>query len=49
MAEERANQLPVKMSVIMVVFLLPTIFLMALSPVLIRLVRMFSNGLFPGG
>lgn len=44
MAEERANQLPVKMSVIMVVFLLPTIFLMALSPVIIRLVRMFSSG-----
>jgi len=49
MAEERANQLPVKMSIIMVVFLLPTIFLMALSPVLIRLVRMFSGGIFPGG
>ena len=46
-AEERANQLPVKMSVIMVVFLLPTIFLMALSPVLIRLVRMFSSGILP--
>ncbi|MDH3662416.1 MAG: type II secretion system F family protein [Alphaproteobacteria bacterium] len=44
MAEERANQLPVKMSVIMVVFLLPTIFLMALSPVIIRLVRMFAGG-----
>jgi len=48
-AEERANQLPVKMSVIMVVFLLPTIFLMALSPVLIRLVRMFSGGILPIG
>ena len=48
-AEERANQLPVKMSVIMVVFLLPTIFLMALSPVLIRLVRMFSGSLLPLG
>lgn len=47
-AEERANQLPVKMSIIMVVFLLPTIFLMALSPVLIRLVRMFSGGFLPG-
>ncbi len=46
-AEERANQLPVKMSVIMVIFLLPTIFLMALSPVMIRLVRMFSGGLLP--
>ncbi len=48
-AEERANQLPVKMSVIMVLFLLPTIFLMALSPVLIRLVRMFSTGIIPLG
>ena len=48
-AEERANQLPVKMSVIMVMFMLPTIFLMALSPVLIRLVRMFSGGLLPIG
>ena len=44
-AEERANQLPVKMSVIMVVFLLPTIFLMALSPVMIRLMRMATNGI----
>jgi tight adherence protein C len=48
-AEERANQLPVKMSVIMVVFLLPTIFLMALSPVLIRLARMLSGGILPIG
>lgn len=46
-AEERANQLPVKMSVIMVIFLLPTIFLLALSPVMIRLVRMFAGGGFP--
>lgn len=49
MAEERANQLPVKMSVIMVVFLLPTIFLMALSPVIIRLARMLSGGFMPIG
>ena len=48
-AEERANQLPVKMSVIMVVFLLPTIFLMALSPVMIRLVRMLSGGILQIG
>lgn len=47
MAEERANQLPVKMSVIMVLFLLPTIFLMALSPVIIRLLRMLSGGILP--
>lgn len=47
MAEERANQLPVKMSVIMVIFLLPTIFLMALSPVMIRLVRMLTGGILP--
>lgn len=49
MAEERANQLPVKMSVIMVIFLLPTIFLMALSPVIIRLMRMLSGGIIPIG
>jgi tight adherence protein C len=49
MAEEKANQVPVKMSIIMVVFLLPTIFLMALSPVLIRLVRMLSGGGLPIG
>jgi tight adherence protein C len=47
LAEERANQLPVKMSVIMVVFLLPTIFLMALSPVVIRLVRMLAGTSLP--
>lgn len=47
MAEERANQLPVKMSVIMVVFLLPTIFLLALSPVIIRMARLLSGGIFP--
>ncbi|MEM9441163.1 MAG: type II secretion system F family protein, partial [Pseudomonadota bacterium] len=47
MAEERANQLPVKMSVIMVVFLLPTIFLLALSPVIIRLARLFSGDALP--
>lgn len=47
MAEEKANQLPVKMSVIMVIFLLPTIFLLALSPVLIRLVRLLSGGILP--
>ena len=46
-AEERANQLPVKMSVIMVIFLLPTIFLMALSPVVIRLIRMLAGGDLP--
>ncbi len=45
-AEEKANQLPVKMSVVMVLFLLPTIFLVALSPVIIRLIRMFSSNLF---
>jgi tight adherence protein C len=47
MAEERANQLPVKMSVIMVVFLLPTIFLLALSPVIIRLARLFTGDALP--
>jgi len=47
LAEERANQLPVKMSVIMVIFLLPTIFLMALSPVIIRLIRMLTGGELP--
>jgi tight adherence protein C len=47
-AEEKANQLPVKMSVVMVLFLLPTLMLVALSPVMIRLVRMFSTALFTG-
>lgn len=47
MAEERANQLPVKMSVIMVVFLLPTIFLLALSPVIVRLARLFTGDALP--
>ncbi len=47
MAEERANQLPVKMSIIMVVFLLPTIFLLALSPVIVRLARLFTGDTLP--
>lgn len=43
MAEERANQLPVRMSVIMVIFLLPTIFLLALSPVIVRIARLLAG------
>lgn len=38
-AEELANQLPVKMSVVMVVFLLPTLFIIFLGPVFIRMIR----------
>jgi tight adherence protein C len=45
-AEEKANQLPVKMSLVMVILLLPTLFLVALSPIVIRLVRMFSANVF---
>ncbi len=45
-AEEKANQLPVKMSVAMVLFLLPTLFLVALSPAIIRIVGLFSSGVF---
>jgi tight adherence protein C len=46
-AEERANKLPVKMSIIMVIFLLPTIFVLALSPVIVRLARLFTDGGLP--
>jgi tight adherence protein C len=38
-AEELANQLPVKMSVVMVVCLLPTLFIIFLGPVFIRMIR----------
>ncbi|HET6518757.1 MAG TPA: type II secretion system F family protein [Geminicoccaceae bacterium] len=41
-AEELANQLPVKMSVVMVVFLLPTLFLIFMGPVVIRFIRVIS-------
>lgn len=41
-AEEMANKMPVKMSVVMVVFLLPTMFLIFLGPVVIRFVRVVS-------
>jgi tight adherence protein C len=46
-AEELANQLPVKMSVVMVICLLPTLFLIFIGPIGIRMVRtlvpMISN------
>lgn len=45
-AEEKANQLPVKMSVAMVLFLLPTLFLVALSPAIIRIANLFTSGVF---
>lgn len=41
-AEEMANKMPVKMSVAMVAFLLPTLFLIFMGPVVIRFVRVIS-------
>jgi tight adherence protein C len=41
-AEELASQMPVKMSLVMVVFLLPTLFLIFMGPVAIRFVRVIS-------
>jgi tight adherence protein C len=41
-AEELAAQLPVKMSIAMVAFLLPTLFLIFMGPVVIRFVRVIS-------
>lgn len=38
-AEELANQLPVKMSVVMVICLLPTLFLIFIGPIGIRMIR----------
>ena len=41
-AEELANQMPVKMSLVMVMFLLPTLFLIFMGPLAIRFVRIIS-------
>ena len=41
-AEELASQMPVKMSIAMVVFLLPTLFLIFMGPVVIRFVRVIT-------
>jgi len=41
-AEELASQLPVKMSIVMVAFLLPTLFLIFMGPVVIRFIRVIS-------
>lgn len=41
-AEEMANKMPVKMSVAMVAFLLPTLFLIFMGPVVIRFIRVIS-------
>jgi tight adherence protein C len=41
-AEELASQMPVKMSLVMVMFLLPTLFLIFMGPVAIRFVRVIS-------
>ena len=38
-AEERAHMLPVKMSVVLILFMLPAMFVAILSPAIIRLVR----------
>ena len=44
-AEEKANKLPVKMSVVMVLFLVPTMFIVMLTPTIIRLIRMFDEAM----
>jgi tight adherence protein C len=41
-AEELASQLPVKMSIAMVAFLLPTLFLIFMGPVVIRFIRVIA-------
>jgi tight adherence protein C len=41
-AEELASQMPVKMSLAMVAFLLPTLFLIFMGPVAIRFLRVIS-------
>jgi tight adherence protein C len=41
-AEELASQMPVKMSLVMVAFLLPTLFLIFMGPVAIRFIRVIS-------
>jgi tight adherence protein C len=41
-AQERANKLPVKMSGVMALLMMPTLLLITLTPVVIRLVRMFA-------
>jgi tight adherence protein C len=41
-AEELASQMPVKMSLVMVAFLLPTLFLIFMGPVAIRFMRIIS-------
>ena len=41
-AEELASQLPVKMSMAMVAFLLPTLFMIFMGPVVIRFIRVIS-------
>ena len=41
-AEELASQMPVKMSLVMVAFLLPTLFLIFMGPVAIRFIRVIT-------
>ena len=41
-AEELASQMPVKMSLVMVTFLLPTLFLIFMGPVAIRFIRVIT-------
>ena len=43
-AQERANKLPVKMSGIMALMMMPTLLLITLTPVIIRWIRVFSDG-----
>lgn len=41
-AEELANQLPVKMSVVLVLFMLPAVIAVAMGPVIIRVIRVVA-------
>ena len=45
LAEEKANQLPVKMSVILVMFMLPAVIAVAMGPVVIRAIRVIAPNL----
>lgn len=43
-AQERANKLPVKMSAVMALMMMPTLLMITLTPVVIRWIRMFAEG-----
>jgi hypothetical protein len=44
LAQEKANKLPVKMSSALAGLMMPTLLMITLSPVVIRMIRMFSAG-----